>query len=102
MPVTHARMGDEPDSRLTRIANDAAEAIEAHPETTPDVRAIVALVSSEGDQGHGGFCGLNYEDDDGQMASDLVLHLEAMLAVYGLRVMIVPILEDGPVPPGLS
>lgn len=72
------RSADDPVSRLTRLADVAAEAVEASPEASGAERGIVLLT----DDGEGGSCMFGFEDDDDAIEF-LLLHVQAICRASG-------------------
>lgn len=68
----------EPHDRLTRLCAAMTEALDAHPEFTPDVKAVVMLQDAE----RGGIQIHNY-DDSTEALVDLFLHLRAIFRAQG-------------------
>jgi hypothetical protein len=77
----------KPHNRMTRLCDAATKAMDAHPEWSDDVRAIVLLHDEE----EGGVQLHNYPGDDDEAAEkeglvDLVMHLKALLRRHGFDV----------------
>ena len=84
--------GDEPHTRLTRLADAAIKAVENHPEHADDLRVII-LIS---DEQRGGMVLHGYEDH-AEAIADLLGHTEAGAAMVGVDLRIIP---TGPIGEG--
>ena len=81
---------DEEASRLTRMADDLIERLEAHPDASGNERAVLFL--TEGD--HGGIALSGYPNDGAAMG-ELLAHVSAVFTANGRHVMFVPIAGEG-------
>jgi hypothetical protein len=79
------RRTEEPHDRLTRMCAAMTATLDAHPETSEDVKCIVFL--QDGDRGgmqlHG------YEEDSEAMV-DLLMHLKAIFEANGQTLSFMP------------
>lgn len=80
------RTEDTPHDRLTRICATMTDAMDAHPETRPEDKAIVFL-----DDGQRGGIQLHGYNDEGDALTDLLIHLTALFEANGQTLRIIPI-----------
>lgn len=74
--VTSSQHSNEPNSRLTRLADVALKAIEADPDYREGDRVFVALHDGASRPGHGGVGSLGYENAR-VLAADMALTITA-------------------------
>ena len=80
----------EPHDRLTRLTAVMTDALEAAPEYSDSVKAVIML-----DDGiRGGIQLYGYDDDSAAMA-DLLVHLRAIFRANGKRMDVMFMNEDG-------
>jgi hypothetical protein len=72
---------EEPQERLTRLADAAVDGINSHPENGDDVRGIIILVTD----GRSGMAVFGYDEDDGgsDALTDLAANTQALFKAHG-------------------
>lgn len=80
----------EPHDRLTRLCAAMTSAMDAHPETSDDVKCIVFLQDAK----RGGLQLHGYEDDTEAMV-DLFMHMRAIFEANGKTLSLMPIHGTG-------
>ena len=91
MSLNPRRTVGEPHDRLTRIGDAMLDALSAHPEYLTGDKALVLL-----DHDHeGAVAGHGYEDDN-EVITNLIRHLQAMLELRGASMQIHTIPKGAP------
>ena len=90
MGVEDARQHHEPQDRLTRLANMMNDALEADPDYSESVKAIVFL--NDGNLNGVGIFGY---DDSTEAMSHLLVHLQAIFRASGKQMDIMFLGEGG-------
>ncbi len=93
--TTWAEQHEEPTTRLTRMADVAIQAIEAHPEYRESDQFIIFLDEAVEDHQHQGGMVISGYADHSEALTSIFMHMQAIMKANGFRLDLMAMNDDG-------